>query len=395
MLKFAHLADCHLGCWRTPELQELSTMAFKHAIDECIKEKVDFVLIAGDLFDNSSPPIEILKEAAYELNRLKESKIECYVIPGSHDFSVSGKTFLDVFEKAKLFTNVARYEETEDEVKLELFKKNGVILAGIPGKKAGLETRMIEKIKDKAEGNDLKILALHTTLTEAKPRYLEMMDSVDSENLPKGFDYYAFGHLHEYFNKNINGKSMVYPGPLFPANFQEFEELGNGSFCIVKWDGKIEVEKRNVKLKDVERIKIDANNKTPEQIMNEISQGVSRLSNKIIILKVKGTLSRGKTSDLDFEKITEAVEKNRNILLRNTNALKSPEFRADVDAEGKDIEQIEKEVVEKYGRTEEYKDFSGFIESIMHSLETEKREGETNSSFEKRITDDVSKVLGI
>ena len=44
-MKFAHLADCHIGSWREPELKELSIKSFEKAIDICIKEHVGFVLI--------------------------------------------------------------------------------------------------------------------------------------------------------------------------------------------------------------------------------------------------------------------------------------------------------------------------------------------------------------
>src|SRR3989344_4278040 len=97
--KFAHIADCHLGSWKQQELQNLNLESFKSAVNTCIKEKVDFVLFAGDTFDSAYPPIEILKEAFSEFRKLKEAKIPCFIISGSHDYSVSGKTFLDVLEK--------------------------------------------------------------------------------------------------------------------------------------------------------------------------------------------------------------------------------------------------------------------------------------------------------
>ena len=61
MVKFAHLSDCHLGGWRQEELQNLNFETFREIIEKVIKEKVDFILIAGDLFDSAYPPIEILK----------------------------------------------------------------------------------------------------------------------------------------------------------------------------------------------------------------------------------------------------------------------------------------------------------------------------------------------
>ncbi|MDO8528825.1 MAG: DNA repair exonuclease [Nanoarchaeota archaeon] len=100
MTRFAHISDVHLGGWKQEPLQELNFQSFKKIIDICIKEKLDFILIAGDLFDSAYPPIEILKRTFGEFRRLKEAKIPCFLIAGSHDYSVSGKTFLDVLEEA-------------------------------------------------------------------------------------------------------------------------------------------------------------------------------------------------------------------------------------------------------------------------------------------------------
>src|SRR3989344_7381290 len=111
MTRFAHLADSYLGSWKQPELQELNLKAFKEAIQIVIDEKVDFALFAGDIFDSAYPPIEILKEAFFEFKKLKEAKIPCFIIAGSHDYSVSGKTFLDVLEKAGFCKNVESVEE--------------------------------------------------------------------------------------------------------------------------------------------------------------------------------------------------------------------------------------------------------------------------------------------
>ena len=51
-VRFLHMADCHLG-YRQYNLRERFNdfgRAFHHVIDVAIREKVDFVLLAGDLF---------------------------------------------------------------------------------------------------------------------------------------------------------------------------------------------------------------------------------------------------------------------------------------------------------------------------------------------------------
>ena len=114
MVKFAHLSDCHLGCWRQEELQRLNFESFQKIINKSIEEKVDFILIAGDLFYSAYPPIEILKDTFTEFKKIFDSRIPVYLISGSHDFSASGKTFLDVIEKAGFCKNVENYTIQED-----------------------------------------------------------------------------------------------------------------------------------------------------------------------------------------------------------------------------------------------------------------------------------------
>ena len=70
-MKFAHMADCHIGAWRDPKLKDLSMQAFIKAVDISIKQKVDFILISGDLFNTSLPGIDHLKETTKKLKGLR------------------------------------------------------------------------------------------------------------------------------------------------------------------------------------------------------------------------------------------------------------------------------------------------------------------------------------
>ena len=114
-MKFAHLADVHIGSWRDPKLKELSTLAFIESINISIKENVDFILIAGDLFNTALPSIDQIKIVIRKLKEVKENDISVYFIAGSHDFSPSGKTMLDIIEEADLGINVTKGEIIEDE----------------------------------------------------------------------------------------------------------------------------------------------------------------------------------------------------------------------------------------------------------------------------------------
>ena len=57
MVKFAHLADVHLGGWKQEPMQKLNFQSFVKAIDKIIIENPDFALFSGDLFDSAYPSI--------------------------------------------------------------------------------------------------------------------------------------------------------------------------------------------------------------------------------------------------------------------------------------------------------------------------------------------------
>jgi len=135
-MKFAHTSDCHVGGWREEEMKQLSLLSFQKMIDKCIEEHVGFLLIAGDLFNTSIPQIDLIKEVAFQLNRLKEENIDVYIIPGSHDYSPSGKTMIDVLEKAGLCHNVFKFKNNQLEFTLD---KTNTKITGVIGLAGGLE----------------------------------------------------------------------------------------------------------------------------------------------------------------------------------------------------------------------------------------------------------------
>jgi exonuclease SbcD len=91
MLRLLHTADVHLGA-RHDDLGEAAAAqrerqfaAFKATIDLAIEEKVDIVLIAGDLFDSNTQPRRSVERVAAELKRLVGARIRTVIIPGTHD----------------------------------------------------------------------------------------------------------------------------------------------------------------------------------------------------------------------------------------------------------------------------------------------------------------------
>lgn len=382
-MKFAHLGDCHLGSWRIPELQQLNLDCFKKAIDTCIKEKVELVLIAGDLFDSAYPTIETLKEAFSELKKLKDAGIACFIIAGSHDFSASGKTFLDVLEKAGFCRNVLNSEERENSIILNPIVYKDVAVYGYPGKKTGLEIPELRRVKLQDAPGFFKIFMLHTSIKGAIGSL--PIDSVSESELPRA-DYYALGHLHIDYVED----RFVYSGPIFPNNFQELEELKKGSFYIINTN-PFTCKKIELKLKEIEVFDIEISNSltATEKILLEI--GKRDLEDKIVLLKLSGKLEKGKISNINFTEIENFCKKNKSFtLVKSTSQLSVQE--KEIQIEVSDMTKIEETIISNYTR-ENPSEFSNFIQQLINSLAIEKQEDEKSSNFEARLIGELKKVI--
>ena len=386
-MKFAHLGDCHLGSWRIPALQQLNLDSFRKAIDTCIAEEVDFVLIAGDLFDSAYPPIEILKETFFELKRLKDSKIPCFLIAGSHDFSASGKTFLDVLERAGFCKNVHNMEERQGSLVLNPTLHESVAIYGFPGKKAGMEVAELRRVKLQTAPGFFKIFMLHTSIKGAVGSL--PIESVLESELPEA-DYYALGHLHIDY---AEGK-FVYSGPISPNNFQELEELKYGSFFIVEVsNNQMNYKKINLKLKEVEVIDLEIKNAltATEKILFELEK--RDLKDKIVMLKLSGNLEEGKVSNINFKLIEEKItNQNAFAFLRSISQLSMEETHLEIQVSemGQVEEVILKDIIEKNPGQ-----FIKFVNPLINSLSMEKQEDEKSVVFEDRLFSEVNKILEI
>jgi len=386
MVYFAHFADVHLGGWRQGPMQDLNFVAFQKVIRTCIERKVDFVLVAGDLFDSAYPPIETLKETFSEFKKLKDAKIPVFIIAGSHDYSVSGKTFLDVLEKAGFCKNVYDADFKENEILLHPTIHNGVAIYGYPGRKSGLEVPDIRKLKlDDAPGM-FKILMLHTTID--KVRGVLPIDCVEADDLPEA-NYYALGHIHVDFRY----KNLVYPGPVFPNNFSELETVETGSFYIVDTELGNPFEKIDLNVKEIKSVEVEIKkNMNPyEEIIKELSK--INLKDKLVLLRVTGELENQKISDLKLDKVENyCFENGAYFFLKNTHDLRTSE--ADFNIEVKNKENLEEEAIKKYSE-DNPSEFNKLIPQLMNILSTEKQEGETVDSFNSRLLDESRKVLDI
>jgi DNA repair protein SbcD/Mre11 len=395
------MADCHIGSWRDPRLREISTIAFVKTIDDCINKEIDFLLISGDLFNSSIPGIDKLKTVVEKLKELKDNNIPVYIIPGSHDFSPSGKTMLDVLESAGLCINVVKGSINKDNNKLKLqFQndKSGAKITGMLGKRGMLEKEYFEDLDiNHLEAEDgFKIFMLHTALTELKSKDLQNMDSAPLSLLPKGFNYYAAGHVHERINQTIEGYGqIVYPGPIFPNNFKELEDLKYGSYFYYD-NGQTKFIP--IEIHKVFSIKLKCD--TIEEFESELNKIIreNEFKDNIVTMRLTGTLLSGKISEIDFKKIfNDFYEKDAYFVMKNTSALKTKDFE-EVKIHEENVEEIESSLINEHvGQIKDIeldlKNEKEITQQLILALNDNKKEGERNIDFEERIINNLDEII--
>lgn len=400
-LKFAHLADLHLGSFREKRLTILNFKTFRKSIDKIIEEKCDFCVFAGDIFNNAMPPIEIVEQVVKEFIRLKEQNIPIYVIGGSHDYSNLGKSFLSLLHASQVIIDVGIIKEY-DKGKFELIiTKNDKLklnLCGVAGRKNQLEKNIFLNLKKPIlDKNYFNLFLFHTTIDDMKPAHLKNIKSeITKSILPFGFDYYAGGHIHSNMISEFSGTKISYPGALLPNNFSELK-MFEPSFNLCEFDfinKEISIKKIIIKTYEKEYLKIDILNKNPLEAKNIIETKIEECNfkDKILLLEICGIIE-GKINEIAINKIiSNCYDKGAFHVLKNTYKLTSSNLlKVDVQI-GENVDDIEKIVIDE--NLKESLDINyerKLIENIL-KLELGKIEGEKVSQYEQRIIDTFERL---
>jgi DNA repair protein SbcD/Mre11 len=413
MKKFAHMADLHLGAHREPALRRLEMKVFYEAVDLCVARKVDFVLISGDLFHVGIPDLSIVNEAIRKMRELQRAGIPIYAIYGSHDYNPSSTSIIDIIETTGLLTNISKWKEVRGKLELEVFEdqKTGAKLCGISARKMGLESKHYELLDKESleKQGGFKIFAFHSGITEFKPDYLSEMETIPISYLPKGFDYYAGGHIHQRGEFSLPGYGrVVFPGPLFTGYGKDIELTARGErrgFYEVEFDDKV----RKVTFVPMESfggayLEYDATGKNGLEAASEIQERVEALevADMVVALKIRGELSGGKASDIDFAGLrARLMERGALFVYLNRHGLTSKDYVVTRQA-GEDPASIE---------TRTFEEGIGTVKVAAESLRAEKgvqiakrllgtlRQGskgdESKKAYIERMVEDGETVLGL
>jgi len=266
-----HLSDLHLGkrLKEFPLLEEQEHF-IKQVIDYCEKrqateEQVDFVIIAGDIFDKGVPPVDALALFEDFLVALENLGITVFALGGNHD-SAERLAYLKGFLARHNIHLVTQYDGTLEAIPLVKgdekvnfymlpYIKPADVRRFLPEAERAAINSYHEAVKtavSKANLNkeEVNILVAHQFITgsercDSEEVSVGGLDNVGAEVL-EDFDYVALGHIHGPQNIK-NHPNMRYCGTPLKYSFSECKQEKSITILDIA-DGQVKVSTEPFKI---------------------------------------------------------------------------------------------------------------------------------------------------
>ncbi|MFD0962195.1 metallophosphoesterase family protein [Paenibacillus chungangensis] len=216
--RFLHAADIHLdspfrGLSKAPAavreaLQESTFAALRALTELAIREEVDFVVVAGDLYDEADSSLRAQLALAREWSKLHEHGIAVYAIHGNHDHMSGQRAKLKLPESVHIFGPEAMSSKPA-------YRRSGELAAYIYGQSYGKRTvtdNIASSYRPSAEA-PFHIALLHANVG-GDPSHDAYAPCTLRELTAAGFHYWALGHIH------TRAILHQYPHVVYPGNVQ-------------------------------------------------------------------------------------------------------------------------------------------------------------------------------
>lgn len=293
-VKLIHTSDLHLGAtFKT--LGDKSKLhrndcqdVFSNIVDLCIKERVDALLIAGDLFDGPEPQKGLVKFVINEFERLKSEKIYVFISSGNHDPYIRGSVWFE----HKFPPNVVVFDSNDLEPKdVGQFTIYG--LAYVDDLKEPLKGFRA------ADSNSFKIGLIHGSTTninweeEPEEGYRRISKAqLDNCNL----DYVALGHFHDMVDIKSNVKCF-YSGCPEPLSFKNKKDCG--VLLVSHSEGNTTIKPVKMNIRTFETLEVDCTNFESDTEIRKILEK-NKGENKILRLILAGSPSLDLNMDIEL-----------------------------------------------------------------------------------------------
>lgn len=266
-MKILHTSDLHIGKYiGTYDLKEDTEYVLNQVVDTAIKERVEVVLISGDIFDRPNPSEEAIKMYVSFLKALLDKNIKVITISGNHDSGIRLSAYKDILGKGYFvegeFNSPMRKVSLNDEYgpvnfyMLPFFtpfivKSNLKLEKGLENYDLAMDEIIKRENIDTSQRN---IILAHQFVAGFKFGGSEedfSYSNGDEKNVAgvgiisldkfQNFDYVALGHIHK--PQKISRETIRYSGSLLKYKTSEIDGPDKSVVIIdLKEKGNIEVK---------------------------------------------------------------------------------------------------------------------------------------------------------
>jgi exonuclease SbcD len=235
--RFLHTADLHLDSpcvglrsisdHLQKQLQESTFQAFERIVDLCLQYEVDFLTIAGDLYDGADRSLRAQIFVREQIKRLEEAGIQVFVIHGNHDHMGGQITPLKWSENVHVFpagtvSFASVYREGEEIARVY----------GISYPKQSVTERYVRKFRKDPDA-PYSIGLLHTNVGDASD-HANYAPATIEELVQTGMDFWGLGHIHLPQVLRERDPVILYPGN---PQGRHIREPGERGCYLVEVDG--------------------------------------------------------------------------------------------------------------------------------------------------------------
>lgn len=262
-MKFLHLADLHIGK-KVNGFSMIDDQKFvlEQVFDVVVEEKIDSILISGDVFDRSIPNISSLDVFGEFLSKISELKVKIFIISGNHD-SQERLSYLSSFlVKSNIFISpnfegfIKKISLNKDfDIFLMPYLHPSLIKKYFPDDKISSYNEAFEVLlaNTKIDKKKINIILAHQFVAKS---YDEIIKSEGEEinvggldminpNLFSDFDYCALGHLH--CPQSVLGDKVRYGGSILKYSFSEINQKKVFTIVDVKSKNDIKISFKEIK----------------------------------------------------------------------------------------------------------------------------------------------------
>lgn len=256
-MRFLHLSDLHLGK-RVNEFSMLEDQAYilKEILNIIDEQKVEAVLIAGDVYDKVIPPAEAVRLLDDFLTRLAARELPVFLISGNHDSAERVAFGSRLMSSRQIYLSPIFESDVEPVTISDRYGEINIYM--LPFVKPSLVKRVYPEEEIITYQDAVNVAVQHMQIDTDKRNILLAHQFVtgaarcDSEELSvggvddvdasvfDGFDYVALGHLHG--PQKIGKETVRYSGTPLKYSFSETNHKKTAVIVDVEEKGKINIQ---------------------------------------------------------------------------------------------------------------------------------------------------------